>query len=342
MKTRTRNIIFVLIIVAVLAALATVYLYTNQFKSNPPGTVGNTAGNLNNSGLFCEYDGTVYFANSYDDGKIYAMDVNEGNMRKLNNITSQNILVGGNYIYYFQLGSSGEADISNIVSVKSFNRMDLNGKNGTGIIRKTVVKGQLVDNHLYLLVAGSTTPEFYKIKIDKSESKIIANYEINPASAVNGTIYYNGTRDDHYLYAMNTTTGSSSTVWQGNIWYPCVVDNYVYYLDVENEYRLCRYNMSANLVEVLTEDRIDSFNVGNGYIYYQKSSATSPQLKCMRTDGSNVIVVAEGVFNNINMTSQYVYFQAYGNEVTTYHSSLGSASYSSFDNASRAVISSAE
>ena len=38
----------------------------DRIPDNPPETVGNTAGNLNNSGYFCEYDGKVYFANVYD------------------------------------------------------------------------------------------------------------------------------------------------------------------------------------------------------------------------------------------------------------------------------------
>ena len=37
--------------------------------------------------------------------------------------------------------------------------------------------------------------------------------------------------------------------------------------DVENNYRLCRYSLSRNEVEVLTEERIDCFNVGYGYVY---------------------------------------------------------------------------
>ena len=33
---------------------------------------GSTAGNLYNGGLFCEYDGTVYFSNPSDGGKLYS------------------------------------------------------------------------------------------------------------------------------------------------------------------------------------------------------------------------------------------------------------------------------
>ena len=52
-----------LLFVIIVGALAIV---GDRIPNNPPETVGNTAGNLNNSGYFCEYDGTVYFANAYD------------------------------------------------------------------------------------------------------------------------------------------------------------------------------------------------------------------------------------------------------------------------------------
>ena len=38
-------------------------IFSDYIPMNPEGTVGNTAGNLNNGGLFCEYDGKVYFSN---------------------------------------------------------------------------------------------------------------------------------------------------------------------------------------------------------------------------------------------------------------------------------------
>ena len=70
--------------------------------------------------------------------------------------------------------------------------------------------------------------------------------------------------------------------------------------------------------------------MAGGYIYYQKNSATEPQLKCMRTNGSEVQVIAEGNYTNINITSRYVYFQAFDDDTTMYHTPLGGSGYSAF------------
>lgn len=305
-------------------------IFSDYIPMNPEGTVGNTAGNLNNGGLFCEYDGKVYFSNAADHGSLYSMNPDESNVRKLNNLNVCNILAGGNFLYYFQLGDSSDTSFGNIVSTESFNRCKLNGKGSTGLTRDIVVKAQLVDNYLYMLTATNDGPSFYKMKIDKSDKKILGSENINPACAESGTIYYNGIDKNHYLYGLDTATDQTYEVWKGNLWYPILDGDYIYYLDVANNYRICRYSMSQNVIEILTHDRADCFNVGNGYVYYQKNSST-PQLICMRTDGSDVQVVAEGVFTNINMTSQYVYFQDYDDESSLYHSYIGSGYYDVFE-----------
>ena len=321
----TRAYIITGVIISIVVALLLVgSIFSDRVTSNPPGTVGNTAGNLNNGGLFCEYQDTVYFSNPLDGGTLYAMNTDETNMRKLNSMQVCNILAGGDYLYYFQLEAADETAFGAVTNTHSFNRCDLNGKHAVGITRDVVVTGQLVNDYLYLLTAGKEHPSFYKIKTDKTNQVHLADYSINPACAVNGIIYYNGTQDDHALYRLYTESDVSEKVWAGNLWNPVLNGDYIYYMDMYSDYKLCRYSLSEKTSEVLTNDRVDCFNVGSGYIYYQKNDATNPQLKCMHTDGSNVLKVADGIYTNINMTSQYVYFQEFDVDGSLYHARLGS------------------
>lgn len=317
-------------VILVFLALMLVWVLTGRVKMNPEGTVGNTAGNLNNGGLFCEYNGTVYFSNPTDGGSLYAMNPDESQLRRLNSMQVRNLLAGGDYLYYFQLGSAGYDGPGSVTNTHSFNRCNLKGKNAVAITRDVVTCGQLVNNYLYLLTAGKEHPVFYKIKIDKSDEVHLADYAVNPACAENGMIYYNGTQGDHFLYRLNTATDVEETVWNGNLWYPVLSGDFIYYMDVSSDYRLCRYSLSEQNVEVLTDERVECFNVGSGYIYYQTNSATAPQLKCMHTDGSNVLVVADGIYTNINMTSRYVYFQEFGVDASLYHAVLGNDQYRAF------------
>ena len=64
MKKYVKTVLYVLIAL-IIAAAAILLSFMQRVSMNPDGTVGNTAGNLNNEGLFCDYDGTVYFYNSF-------------------------------------------------------------------------------------------------------------------------------------------------------------------------------------------------------------------------------------------------------------------------------------
>ena len=137
-----------LLFVIIIGAFAIV---GDRIPDNPPETVGNTAGNLNNSGYFCEYDGKVYFANVYDSDTLYSMDPSEQDIKKLGNASVQNILAGGKFLYYYQTGASGDAGIGALRTVRSFNRCKLNGSDVTGLTRDPISTAQLVGSNLYIM-----------------------------------------------------------------------------------------------------------------------------------------------------------------------------------------------
>ncbi len=332
MNKKSKTILIVTLTVLILTGLFVILRLSGRVRMNPAGTVGNTGGNLNNGGLFCEYDGKVYFSNPQDGGSLCVMDPDEGNVRRLKAVNARNILAGGDYLYYYQQGTSDEknAALGQLPGSRSFQRCRQNGSGAATLTTDFVITGQLVDNYLYLLTTSPGSVSFYKLKIDKSEKVDLADYEINPACAVDGIIYYNGTGHNHYLYALNTANDTTSEFWRGNLWYPVREGDYVYYLDVAEHYRLCRYSILQDTIQVLTEDRVDCFNVGNGYVYYQKNSAERPQLKYMSSEGGESYVLAEGNYTEINMTSRYVYFREF-NGTATYHAPLGSSSYGLFE-----------
>lgn len=329
MNRRLKNMLILSVCLLLFAGLIVYGIYSGHVFMNPEGTVGNTAGNLNNEGLFCEYDDRVYFANAADGGSLYSMKPDETDIRKLSDLKVRNLLAGGRYLYFFQTGTTSETTLGNLPGLRTFDRCKLDGSDVTALTRDTVVTGQLVDNYLYLLTTSSSAISFYRMKIDRSDAVQLADYAVNPACAANGRIYFNNTQDNHYLYTLDTKTDTVSELWRGNLWYPVLDGGYIYYMDVANNYRLCRYSLSMDVVEVLTDDRADCFNVGGGYVYYQKNG-TDAGLHCMRTDGSENHTVAAGNFTHICMTSRYVYFQAFGDDGRTYHSPLGSSSYDTF------------
>lgn len=341
MTHKQKNILVLSITGVILIILLVIVILSSRIPMNDEFTTGNTPGNLNNGGYFCELDGRVYFANAYDNFALYSMNPDETDLIKFNDGAVSSINAAGNYLYYAQSsGSTDTGGIGGAVRISGIYRSNLKGKSAIGLDRCNIVSMQLCGNYLfYEKYDKEVGTSLTKVRIDKKDIQTVAEGIINPNCFVNGKIYYNGTAEDHYLHALDVSTGRDAVIWQGNIWNPIVQGDYVYYMDVGENYRLCRYNLVNKVVEVLTNDRIDMFNVYDNYIYYQVSSADSPALKRMMTDGSSQETVREGVYQNINITSEYVYFNSFNESTPVYKTyTYGPINVTTFDAAKEAAL----
>ncbi len=319
MNAKAKKFLIGSLLVLLLGLLIFLYILSNRVAPVPEGTVGNSAGNLYNGGMFCEYNGKVYFANPYDGNALYVMDTDGSHMKKLIATSVSNICAGGKYLFYFQNTSSGTAGLGYLFSSHSLCRAQLNGRHITSLSKEVIYNMQLIDNYLYYQCAGTDGPRFYRQKISAREPELLERISADFSCALpDGTVYYAGNNTNHYLYRYDTHSGSTSAAWQGDLWYPVYDNGYIYYLDVANNYRLCRYSLSADEIEVLTNDRVDCFNLTGNYVYYQKNSVENPALIRMQKDGSNPVILMDGNYTHISVAGDYVYFATFENGYPLY------------------------
>ncbi|MBQ7766165.1 MAG: DUF5050 domain-containing protein [Lachnospiraceae bacterium] len=339
MKDKIKVILIISGILLVLVAFFILNYFLGRIPENPAGTVGNTAGNLYNGGYFCEdQEGKVYFANSYDNGALYVMNADETEVKKVSANTVKSINVGGDYLYYYMSDSSASTGLGFVRRVIGVYRSEKDGNNLKTLSRDPAGTLLLVDNHLYVQsVPDSGGVQLLKLSIDGEEETILSTDKIYPASVYNGRIYYNDTTESLFLYQWDTYTDATSLVVKYDMWNPIRQGQYIYFMDIHENYRLCRYHLDEDKIEVLTENRVDTFNVTDEYIYYQKSSDTQPALMRIGLDGSEETIIAKGIYNNINTTSRYVYFNQFGNELVTFRAAHGTAEVSEFLAAADAV-----
>ena len=299
-----------------------------EISLNDPAHIGNTAGNLANGGLFCEMNGKVYFSNSYENGSLYVMNNDETEIKKLNDLNVFSINVGGDYIYFGQGSSRFSGEGFGIFRTKpGLMRSKLNGKDMKTMLSFPITTATLAANEI-IYQSGS---QLFRMGTDGENDRQLSSININPSSYVNGTIYYANAGKDHFVYALDVASGYSSVVFEANTYNAIYEGGYIYYLDLGNNYRLCRYSIYDHTIEILTSDRVDFYNIGYGVIFYQKNSPTEPALVRMNLDGSDQEIIRPGNHNHINMTSRYVYFQDFGDEVRTYKTPLyGAPSVSIF------------
>lgn len=340
MKNAIKTILVLLAVFAVIITLFIINRLTKYVPQNPPDTIGNSAGNLNNGGYFCEdSDGTVYFANFYDDGTLYAMNADESNIRKISDTKVTSLNTAGNYLYYYMPDSTASTGLGFVRRVVGIYRSTKKGTSAQTLSRDPAGRLLLCGNTIYYQTAAdATTWNLSAMDTTGKNKTVMHDQSINPASCHNGIIYYANMQDNHFLYMLDTATGTSTQLLKYNVWDPVYADGLIYFMDMEHNYRLCSYDLSDGEVTVITSDRIDFYNVTSDYIYYQKSSPTSPALKRIRLDGSHEELIAEGNYCNINITSRYVYFQEFGSPLTIYHMPAnGPVSVSEFAAAAEAV-----
>lgn len=339
MKKKIITIICIVCAVLLFAGLSVFKYLSDRVPQNPAGTVGNTAGNLYNNGLFCENDGYVYFANTYDSSSLYRMRPDESEMKKMLYTEVTSINADGKYLYYYQGGSGSGTGLGFMLNTTGIYRVNKNKTADSVCLDR--VNGKyvlLADNDVYY-TCSSDEVSLKKVSTDGKTKETLLELDILPVSVQNSTFYYLNNEQNLNLMALDLKTKTSRKVLSEDVYMPIIEGNIVYGIDIHDNYSLIRLNITDGSKTLLDTGRIDLLNVTDNYIYYQ-TSGNEPQLKRIRRDGSDMEVVADGVYNNINATSQYIYFTQFGTNTPIYKTpASGPVNVTTFDRASQAAIS---
>lgn len=314
MKKKLLLSILVLLLLCIAAGLGIFFYFSSKTKFNDSYVNGNTAGNLYNAGLICENNGTLFFANPSDEYKLYSMNTDGTNLKKLADDIATFINADENYVYYVRNNPRAGTAFSFLqINTNSLCRINRNGKGKEVVLdSEPCMYASLVGNYVYYLhYDEEDATSLYKVKIDGSEQQQIAALPFYTCSTDGQYMYYNGLDGEHYVRQFDTATYAETIISQANAWMPTVIGNTAYYMDCDNNYCLAREDLSTGEKMILTEDRIDCYNVSGGYIYFQRNSKTSPAFCRVRTDGSDYQVIAEGIYTDINTDSSYIYFRDY-------------------------------
>lgn len=338
-----KSLRFIIPAVLLILLIPVIYLkYKSGYLSPiPEDTIGNTAGNIRGEGRFCEYEGKVYFSNPYDKDTLYVMNPDGSGMKKLLNSSVSYINAGGNYLFYYLESKTGGTGLGYIRSTTGIYRCTLKGKQSSCLDNHMATMMVLVGDNLYCQHYDNTNfSTLHKIPAGGSKEEIELSRDIVETACVAGsTIYYSGLTEDHYLYAWDTKTDTARIVWEGNTCYPTVVGNNVYFMNVDADYRLFRYNLSDGELTALTEERLDFYNIYDNVIFYQTSGTSEPALMRMTLDGGSREVVAGGTYHRINATSTYTYFQPFDDDEIIYRTStFGPVAVDQFPEAAAAAM----
>lgn len=285
--------------------------YTSKIIYNTNYVNGNTAGNLYNTGLFCESNGVVFFANPDDSNRLYSMDADGKNLKKLCDDTVEYINADNHYVYYVRNNDMATAE-HNFFAFHN-NCLCRIGRDGGRIVvldEDPCMYASLIGNYIYYLHYDTkTATTLYKVKIDGKEKTKLSNSAIFTCSSDGQYFYYNNMTTDGSIWVYDTSTDNTYQVYDCNSYKPTVShDGNAYYLDVNQNNTLVHTNIFNGSPTTLTSDSIDTYNVYGSTIYYQCFDGEASALRMIKKDGSNAKQLMEGTFSNINITSFYIYF----------------------------------
>lgn len=319
-KSRGLTIIIIVVIFFVIAILFMFFELSKKVQLNNSPINGNTTGNLNNSGLFCEYNGILYFSNGYDNQALYSYNPDNGKCKKLVDGPTSNINVDSHYIYYTRnVSQSKETFGLSTAAFKGLYRMELNGTKNTCIYSGTIGSAQLINNKIFFQnYSNDYGIHLFSVGIDGTDALEVLAEAVNPTGYYNNSLIFANTNDSHHVTMMNPETQQKETLYDGNCYAPVIQDNCLYYMDIDNNYSLAKVDLTTKEKITLTTERLDTYNVYGDTIFYQVSDSERPCLKRMKTDGSSIELIENGIFNSINITENYTYFIAYDSTFPIY------------------------
>ncbi len=336
MLASIKKVLLVLVLVTVIAFAWILAYSQGRTYFNDEEIVGNTAGNIINGGLFCEKDGKIYFSNDNDDGALYVMNSDCTNIKKVHHDKAVFINTDENYIYYLRSNNTRENSSAGILMFNNTGlyRINRNGKNLKSISSNPGAYLSLKGNFVYYQNYDVNSGLFlYREQIDTKLERLLLEEAVIPSAIMDNRLYYAGNGKNHNINFLDLSSFVSSTYIEGNFAYPIFQGDYIYYLDLDNNYTVNRMKRDGSERTVLVDSRCSTYNITNSgqYLYYQIDEEENSKIGRLSLETMEQEVLLEGYYKQIHVTNNYVFFKDFDNTHTFIVSADGNTKLGTFD-----------
>ncbi len=318
-------------------AIGGILLYnSNRTYFNEDNEIGNTTGNIYNGGLFCEQDGKIFFSNDAADGSLYVMDSDLSDIKMVYDDKAVFINADENYVYYVRANNTREDQAGSILMF--FNTGVYRVKhNGSGLKSFTSNPGaflMLYGNNLFFQRYDVGVGLYlHKYLIDGTLERLLIEDAVIPATVINNALIYNGYSKDHNINSLDLSSFTTKTRLEGNFYYPIFQGDYIYYLDLEDNYKIYRMNSDGSNPTLLVNERCFTYNITNDgkYLYYQVDDGKNNRICRMNLETLVSETLLTGNYKQIHITDRYVFFKDYDNTNTYIMTPGGIADINTFN-----------
>lgn len=299
-----KKLSIIIAVILLIVIIAGIIIISNKTQ------IGNTSGNLNNSGFSVENDGWVYYLglNESNTDGIYKMKSNGDKKEKVSSDYGLYLNESGDFLYYLDV-TEGQY---NIVKIKT------NGENKETIIENVdTAKITIIDDWIYYFKQSN----FYRAKIDGDEKQILSKKSIDNYEVAGKWIYYSYINDGKYVIAKMKTNGDDITKIDADASQVFFIDNsniyYIYENYNENEYNYELYKIKTNgkdkekIADIGKNIQLENINFDGDRIYYTKTNENNVlAIYSLTTNGKeeNKIADIQGYSTLINIHDNWIYY----------------------------------
>ena len=318
-KSSKKPIIGIFVVVLIIALFLLFKNLSNKVVLSAEGLIGNTAGNLYNGGLFCEYGGRIYFSNPDDDYALYSMKTDMTDLKKLYNDYARYINVDENYVYYTRMNNKKTTQTqSKLVAYHTgIYRINQSGKNLKAITTDPCGSLLLYNNKVYYQTYSQLNNKqlvIARTDIDGSNTVELITDDSPVACAYEGNIYYSGRLRDQNVHEVNAE-GEDNVYMSTKAYMPIVTKEGTFYVSTMDAYKL--YLTSKNgSSEILVEKPVSWYNITEDgrYVFYSCDEKDTPAIYMLDRSTGDVEKIQEGNFKWINIAGGYCFFFDYSSE----------------------------
>ncbi len=315
MKTKKKVLITTGIVLLFLLICFLFYLnkktYYNEESDN-----GNSAGNLYNKGIFCQYEDKIYFSNPKDDGTLYSMDTDLSSYKKLSKDKVNYINVSGHYIIYNRINNLKEHAAGSALVFKNVGvyRIDLNGnhiKRFDDTPADTV--HQFGNDIYYLHYDKKKAYSLYSVRLNGDEQKEILTECISPAMVTEEYLYYTGVINDHNIHRLSRDNLHEELVKEGNYSQVVLQGDSIYAIDNEKNHTIVQMALDGTGEHTLVNDRVATYNLSNDgkYLFYQVDAGDHNGVCYLNLSTGEQTLIQSGDYQNLCITEDYLFFNQF-------------------------------
>lgn len=262
------------------------------------GKLGNTQGNILNSGYavkqgdwiyYCKYDPNANYPMAPDNSSIYKMKSDGSNNTELITAHASYLNIKGEWLYYINQSDS------KIYKVKT------NGQNNQKVSDITVLNNMIiVGDWIYV---SNYNASIMKIKLDGSEYDHLWG---SPRDFVvyGDDVYFNymGDNDSIWMTSSQDLKLNDEPSYHLNIY-----RNNIYYNDLQKN--ICSISINGGSKNIIGTDRASSILVDEGWIYYSNKNDNDKLYK-MKIDGTSKMKVSDSSIVAFNIVGDWIVYVA--------------------------------